>query len=95
MNPNPDGHIARARKLGISPNRTLVRDAVAVLLKRPGQPCYVVYDGHRLAIREARPALGVWAQVGPYESYVPLDTLTREMEFIAANCRERAEKLRA
>lgn len=88
------GHVVHARRNGISPNRTLVRDVVNALLRTPRAVVFIVHDGHRLALRLAKPYAGIWRSVGPFEPYVPLETLAREIEFAAEACRADAEAVR-
>lgn len=82
------GHVARARALGIAANRTLIRDAVNLMLRSPGAPCFIVYRGHRLSVTAARPAFGAWRKLGPYPPGVTVQALADEIGYLARDVRE-------
>lgn len=87
------GHVARARSMGATANRTLVRNIVQLMLRNPGTPMYVYYDRHqrRMFATDARPSHGVWRQVGPHDmGSVTLLTLAHEIEYLAQECRDAA-----
>lgn len=84
------GHVARAHALGITANRTLVRDAVNLILRNPGQPVFVVYRHRRLVATWNRPVFGVWRQIGPYQPEITVQALAAEIEYLARELRELA-----
>lgn len=88
------GHIALARAHGLSTNRTLVRDTVAMMLRAPGCPLYLHYDTrmHKLVVRAAHPLRGVWRLLGPFDfGATTIAKLATEIEYLAAECRREVE----
>lgn len=88
-----NGHVARARNAGNPANRTLVRNVVQLMLRNPGAPAFVYYDRNqrRMFATDARPAYGVWRQVGPHDmASITVLTLAQEIEYLAQECREAA-----
>lgn len=88
-----NGHVARARNLGLIANRTLVRNIVQLMLRAPGVPIYIYYDRRhrRMYATAVRPLHGVWRQVGPHDmGTITLIDLAREIEYLAQACREHA-----
>lgn len=87
------GHIALARIASATVNRTLVRDVVQLMLRHPGSPAYIRYDRRRrrLYATAARPSLGAWRQVGPYDmGSITVLAMAQEVDYLAQACRDEA-----
>lgn len=86
------GHVARAARLGLPANRTLVRAVVALMLRDPSAPIYVHYHRRhkRVYATSIKPAYGSsWRQVGPHDAgSITLLELAREIEYLAQACRQ-------
>jgi hypothetical protein len=93
---NERGWLAWARNHWQSPNRTLVRDVVALTLKHPGAQLYIVHAGTRLQATTTQPTLGrAWRKVGPYPSTIQLGKLAAEVEYVASELRDVLARRRA